>query len=247
MHLRPVGRLPQRARRRATRIVRRQFALFAGNRLNSFLDQRLVRRWGLAAVIRHTDDFSNVRWLGRPVRQNLADLWTTQEIIIDRGVDLVIECGTYHGGSALFMASLFDLLGRGRVVTIDIKDDGVLPHARIDYLYGSSTSPEIVRAVKGKCEEYQPTELLVLLDSSHAAAHVLDELRTFADLVPVGGYLIVQDGLIDELPMFWEQRPGPLVAIRTFLAEDSRFEVDEERSAKYFYHHSPSGCLRRVR
>lgn len=247
MPFRPMSRLRRRALRWAKRQLRNQFASLLGDRVYSWLDQRVIRRWGLAALVRHTSDFSNVSWLGRPIRQNLADLWTVQELITDRDVDLVIECGTYHGGSALFMASVFDLLGRGHVVTIDIKNDGVEPHPRIDYLYGSSTSSEIVEVVRAKVRNHQPRELLVVLDSSHAASHVLDELRTYADLVPVGGYLIVQDGLIDVLPMFWEQRPGPLAAIRTFLAEDDRFEIDEERSGKFLFHHSPSGCLRRLR
>jgi hypothetical protein len=42
---------------------------------------------------------------------------------------LVIECGTNRGGSALFYAHLFDLLGKGRVLTIDVESMHQLSHA----------------------------------------------------------------------------------------------------------------------
>src|SRR6266851_5174772 len=90
-------------------------------RLRTAVEARLLRRLALAAFDRHTQNVSTVTWLGRPILQNPYDAWTIQEIMVDRGVDLVVECGTNRGGSALFMASILDLLGEGRVLTIDTK------------------------------------------------------------------------------------------------------------------------------
>jgi cephalosporin hydroxylase len=87
----------------------------------------------------------------------------------------------------------------------------------------------------------------VILDGDHSATHVLAELEAYSDLVPIGGYLIVKDGVVDELPRFREHRPGPLVAIRQFVARDHRFVIDKERSGKFLFHYSPDGCLRRIR
>lgn len=208
---------------------------------------RLTRLAGLAALVRHTSNFEQVTWLGRPVWQNLADIWTVQETINELGVDFVIETGTNRGGSAFFMASVFDLLGRGHVVTVDVERLVEFTHPRIDFLTGSSTDPAIVAEVRRLVDQASPSQILVLLDSDHSADHVLRELRLYAEFVPVGGLLLCQDGSTDELRRFRSGRPGPLVAIRRFLEEDHRFTVDVDRSRKYLFHHSPSGWLRRTR
>ena len=72
-----------------------------------------------------------------------------QEILYDVKPDVIIEAGTYKGGSALYLASIFDLIGKGRVITIDIaKRENRPVHDRVTYLLGSSTSDEIVREVE---------------------------------------------------------------------------------------------------
>jgi len=212
-----------------------------------WLDTHPIRLLGLSALLRQTDNFAHTTWLGHPVWQNLADIWTIQELIVDRDVDLVVECGTNRGGSALFVATIFDLLGRGGVITIDIAELVDFTHPRIEFLHGSSTDRAMVDEVKRRVATISPREILVLLDSDHSAGHVLAELRAYSPLVPVDGYLIVQDGVLDELPGYRALTPGPLVAIRQFLAEDGGFVVDEARSTKFLFHSSPSGCLRRVR
>ena len=60
--------------------------------------------------------------------------------------DLIIECGTSRGGSAYFFANICDLLGHGRIVTIDVEIlPGRVDHPRITYLHGSSTDDKIVQ------------------------------------------------------------------------------------------------------
>lgn len=89
------------------------------------------------------------RWLGTPIQKCPTDLWIYQEIIFELRPDVVIETGTADGGSALFFASLFDLIGKGRIITIDVQDVKERPkHDRITYLLGSSTAKEIVEQVK---------------------------------------------------------------------------------------------------
>lgn len=231
------------ARRAAAALQRR----LAANRVQRWFDDRVVRKLGLSAFDRRTDNARTVRWFGHDIRQNPADAWTLQEIITDRQVDFVVECGTLRGGSAFYLASLLDLLGRGEVVSIDVAPEATVPHPRITYLTGSSTDAAIVDDVRGRIGSAGAREPLVILDSDHSADHVLAELRMWAGVVPVGGYIVVQDGVVDELRRFRRDRPGPLVAIERFLTEDDRFVVDEERSGKLLFHYSPKGCLRRVR
>lgn len=212
-----------------------------------WFDERVVRILGLSAFDRRTENATNVQWLGHDIRQNPYDIWSTQELLVERDVQIVVECGTLHGGSAFFLGTLFDLLGRGEVITIDIDPRVEVRHPRVTYLTGSSVAPDIVREVRARLDAAAPAEPLVILDSDHAEHHVLKELRTYADMVPVGGYIVVQDGAVDELPRMRSQRPGPLPAISRFLSENSDFEVDDRRSSKYLFHYSPRGFLRRIR
>jgi cephalosporin hydroxylase len=160
------------------------------------------------AFITHAYNFERAKWLGRPIWQNLADVWTLQESICDDDVDFVIECGTYRGGSAFFMASIFDLLGRGHIVTIDIEPLADYTHPRVTFLKASSIDPETIATLRQLMDKHNAKRPLVVLDSDHSADHVLAELRAYSDLVPVGGYIAVQDGVIDQLDMFADSRPG---------------------------------------
>src|SRR4030095_3627904 len=80
------------------------------------IDQQFFTR-----LIEKTENFGHLTWLGKPVWQNLFDLVTIQETIYNIRPSLLIECGTNRGGSSYFFATLFDLLGHGRVITIDIE------------------------------------------------------------------------------------------------------------------------------
>ena len=63
--------------------------------------------------------------------------------------DVVVETGTRLGGSSAYFASILDLLGKGRVITVDIVDYPDKPqHDRITYLTGSSTSLEIIERIR---------------------------------------------------------------------------------------------------
>ncbi len=60
-------------------------------------------------------------WLGRPVEKAPADLFAYQELIARIRPDWIIETVTGHGGRALFLASICDLVGHGQVVSVDEK------------------------------------------------------------------------------------------------------------------------------
>ncbi len=105
-------------------------------------------------------------WLGVKTLKCPLDMWIYQEIIHEVRPDLIIECGTAHGGSALYLATICDAVDKGRIVTIDIGSrPGPKPrHERIEYLTGSSTSDEIVTRV----EKLKPGDKeMALLDSDH--------------------------------------------------------------------------------
>lgn len=68
----------------------------------------------------HDTTWKQTFWLGVTVRKCAFDLWTYQEILVDTRPDLIVETGTYLGGSAFYLAGICDLLGHGKIVTVDI-------------------------------------------------------------------------------------------------------------------------------
>lgn len=171
-------------------------------------------------------------WLGVPCLKCPLDLWIFQEIIFEVKPDIIIETGTYKGGTTLFLANVCDSIGKGKIITIDIKDYGVPEHKRITYLIGSSTSDEIKNEVENMVNEND--KVMVILDSAHGTPHVLKEIRIYGPLVTKGGYLIVED----------TSDPDPRDAVEQFLKEDGEFEVDSERE-KFFLTFNHGGYLRK--
>lgn len=183
-------------------------------------------------------------WLRVPVQKCPLDLWIYQELLVELRPDLIVETGTAAGGSALYLAGICDLLGHGRVVTIDLVEAERPTHPRINYLSGSSTDPAIIAAVRA--EAVEGDSVLVTLDSDHAAEHVLAELHAYAPLVTLGSYLIVEDTNINGRPVLPEHGPGPAEAVAAFLANQADFVVDERRE-KFGMTFNPGGYLQRVR
>ena len=66
-------------------------------------------------------------WLGRPIIQLPEDLMRLQEVIFTIKPDVIVETGIAHGGGLIFYASLCQMLGKGRVVGVDIE---IRPHNR---------------------------------------------------------------------------------------------------------------------
>ena len=197
-----------------------------------------------SALIEHTRNYDNITWLGKPIWQPVLDVWTLQQTIFEIKPELLIECGTYKGGSWYFFGDLFELMGKGRVITVDIIKLHDLTHPRVTYLIGDCAAPEIVQQIRAERDKVTGP-VMVVLDSDHKAAHVKKELDAYHSFVTPGSFLHVQDGVIDVQPNFASARPGPLVAIEAFIAEHSEFEVDLERSATFLFTHHPKGWLRR--
>jgi cephalosporin hydroxylase len=188
--------------------------------------------------------WANTTWLGVPAQKSPQDMWIYQEIIAETHPDVLIEAGTADGGSAYYFATVFDAVGRGRVITIDIVNSPKIPkHNRINFLLGSSTAPEIVAKVKSLIAPGE--RVMVSLDSDHHKEHVAQELRIYSELVTKGCYLVVEDTDINGHPVYPSFGPGPMEALRDFLRVDHRFVSDHSRE-KFQMTFFPDGWLRRV-
>lgn len=199
-------------------------------------------------------------WLGLPIIQLPADVLATQEVVWSCKPDVIIETGVARGGSVIFLASLLELIGAGEVIGIDIdirshNRRSIEEHPlskRVKLVEGSSTAPDVVRAVESMIPKH--AKVMVILDSDHSHAHVLAELKAYAPLVTPGQYVVVADTLLGALTP--EQTPKdrsavllpgnePLSALNQFLTENNRFEVDPVLNGKLVFSSSPGGYLRR--
>lgn len=184
-------------------------------------------------------------WLGVKTFKCPLDLWIYQEILFELRPRYIVETGTAAGGSALFLASLCDLLGGGEVITIDIEEQAERPaHPRIKYLRGSSVDESLVGQIKATVKDAGP--VMVILDSDHSKEHVLDELRIYGEMVTEESYLIVEDTNVNGHPVFQLHGPGPMEAVEQFLRETDGFAADRERE-KFFVTFNPKGFLRKLK
>ncbi len=195
------------------------------------------------------------KYRGIPTVKYPCDLWIYQEIIHEVQPDLIIETGTWKGGSALFLADLCTAMGKGRVLTIDIELHEPVEHPRLLYWHGNSLdwpglSGAYTQYYRSSSRPEQTggslyNSMLVILDSDHRKEHVAAELEHFAPYVSVGSYLIVEDTNIAGHPI--EDYTGdPMAAVQEFLPRHPEFQIDHSRE-RYIVTQNPSGYLRRVK
>ena len=201
-------------------------------------------------------------WMGRPIIQLPEDMVRIQEVIYRVKPDVIIETGIAHGGSLIFYASICKILGKGRVIGIDIE---IRPHNRkaielhemfplITLIEGSSTTPEILKQVK---KLVKPGEsVLIILDSCHTKQHVLNELEGYHDIVTSGSYLVATDGIMKDLYDVPRGKPewksdNPVEAVNEFLKKHPEFVLEQpswpfnESALTENVTHWPSAFLRR--
>src|SRR3954470_3458242 len=71
--------------------------------------------------------WTQTHWMGVETLKYPQDLWMYQELLHRLRPDLIIETGTWNGGSALFLSHMMDLLGHGEVLSIDLEPHPNLP------------------------------------------------------------------------------------------------------------------------
>lgn len=188
--------------------------------------------------------FEHTHWMGHKAAKCPMDMWAYAELMHALQTDLVIETGTWHGGSALFFAHMLDIMGRGKVVSVDIALPDTLPrHDRIEYIKGSSTSEAVLETIGERAA--QARSVLVILDSDHHADYKLKELDAYAGFVTPGSYMIAEDSCFDYYPAWQEFGPGPATAVRNFLSGRSDFVVDRTPE-RHLLSFAPEGFLKRV-
>jgi cephalosporin hydroxylase len=153
---------------------------------------------------------------------------------------------------------MLELLGRGRVLGIDIDirshnraaiEAHPLAH-RISMIEGSSIDPEVAQQVARFARSAQ--RVMVCLDSNHTADHVAKELELYAPLVTVGQHLVVFDTAVEDMPADafpdrpWGPGNSPKTAVHQFLATHPSFAVDQDLERRLMFSVAPEGYLKRL-
>lgn len=236
-----------------------------GETLPLYSDQALEHVMALWTRVAWNQKYSyTFSWFGVPIIQVPEDMVRFQEVVTELKPDVIIETGVAHGGSAVYSASLCQMMNHGRVIAIDIE---IRPHNRarieahplahrITLLEGSSTAPDIVSAIGGLVK--QGETVLVVLDSNHSYQHVMDELNAYAELVTPGSYIIATDGVMQDLTdaprgdATWSH-DNPARAARDFVAANPNFELGppkwpfNESGLSTNVTHWPDAWIRRIR
>lgn len=151
-------------------------------------------------------------WRGVRVVKHPTDMILYQEMVLAKKPDFIVEIGTARGGSALMFADYLDMVGKGQVLTVDIRDMGQPAHPRIEYMIGNSISDDIMARIKERIASKPGASVMVVLDGNHARKQVKWELFHYSQMVTPGQYLVAEDCYGRD-----EQLVGPGESVDWFL------------------------------
>jgi len=177
-------------------------------------------------------------WEGIPAIKSPLDMWVYQQLIWELRPSLVIEFGTNRGGSAVYFSRILAALGgERRVLTIDIAQAQVDPkvHRLENILFHHSSTVDV--SVPRRIEELRstfPGPVFAILDSDHSSEHVVRELEVITPLLRTGDRLVVEDTNINGNPVLTDWGPGPLEAVREFLARSPQSYERDRASEDLF-------------
>jgi cephalosporin hydroxylase/GT2 family glycosyltransferase len=190
--------------------------------------------------------WKDATWLGRPVNRYPADLHVYQELLVNVRPSLLVLVGDDDGlgGRALFVASVCDQLGHGRVVAVGRGEASERPtHPRVTHVAGAPESMAVAQEVAGLAPE--PPDALVIVGLG-AMGRVVAAFEHYAPLVPVGGYVVVENTVVNGRPAGAGFGPGPYEAVEAILGRTGEF-VPDPAGERYMLTFNRSGYLKRVR
>jgi len=188
----------------------------------------------------------NTTYRGIPMYKCPYDYVTYQMIINEIKPNLIIEIGTFHGGSALYMADILDKIGKGEIHTIDVVDvvydENVINNNRIKRFFGGYENYDLNNVLG-----YD--KILIIDDGSHTSGDVRNAFLKFNHLVSENSYYIIEDGILSELGYDLDYDGGPLKVINEIMKENNQFIIDR-KWCDFFGGNStfnPQGYLKKIR
>jgi cephalosporin hydroxylase len=222
------------------------------------LEQSLREYW-LERVRGHLQD----SYVGVPISKFPEDLRVYEQLLWESRANVVIELGTWHGGSALWFRDRLLTLNRYsggspiRVISIDVDTATAEADLRnvdpqyadtITLLSGDLSDPGLAEEVARRLPS--GVRCLVTEDSAHDYETTQAALVNFSQFVPIGGFFVVEDGCVDiEAMRDDEEWPrGVLPALEDWLGTDqgAAFMVRRDLE-RYIVSCHPQGFLQRLR
>lgn len=212
-----------------------------------------LREYWRARAEQHTAD----NYAGVPMSKFPEDLRVYEHLLWLDAPDTVVELGTHWGGSALWfrdrlaaMRAYGRIAREPRVVSVDLVQseprrmlEACGNPAGITFVEGDLRDPELADQVAALVGE----RCLVVEDSAHTLDTTSAALEHFARFVPAGGYLVVEDGCVDDEQLRLPGWPrGVLLALREWLASSAGADFEVRRDLElYGVTCHPSGFLQR--
>ena len=201
-------------------------------------------RWAFTETVWRNLPWRHTTWLGEPVHTAPTDLLAYQEILSRVRPDWVVEIGASDAGRAGFLASICELIGRGRVLSLRSQEMAdPASHPRLDVLVGPPLEPDLHRQIH---ELVGSGNAVVVLGACADRTATARQFEAYADLVGVGSYVVVTDTIVNGRPVWPSFGPGPFEAVKQILNLHGEFVPDPDME-KYALSFNPGGYLRRVR
>lgn len=212
-----------------------------------------LRKYWLAREAQHVKDV----YAGVRIQKMPEDLRVYEHLLWISRADTVIELGTNHGGSTLWfrdrlatMATTYGRIGTPTVISIDVdhtkahKAIGVDPPG-ITLLTADLAEEDLLGRVSALLRP--GARCLVIEDTLHAYETTRVALDRFARFVPVNGFFVVEDGIVDvpDLRPDKDLPRGVLPAVNDFLERNPEFRVRRDLE-RYGLTCFPGGFLERV-
>jgi len=219
-----------------------------------------MRDYWHARAAQHTAD----RYLGIKMSKFPEDLRVYEQLLWIAAPSVVVELGAQSGGSTLWLRDRLRTVAGYRddappplVISVDID----LSVARRNVAARDPKWADTIVFIEGdvcdlgvraEVERQLPpgAQCLVIEDSAHVESTTAAALELYSDLVPVGGFFVVEDGCVDvDWMRTYEDWPrGVLPALTKWLAtpQGSSFSVRRDLEVYGISCH-PSGFLQRVK
>lgn len=213
-----------------------------GRRFNVGLEQSALQKIQAGTL--------RTRYKGRRFCKNPFDVVLYMRLIEKLKPLTIIEIGTSEGGSAIWFDDICQAQGLPtQILTFDISPPDGLTTERIQSRQLDSMEPEAW--LEADMFRALPHPWLIIEDSAHTYDSVLAMLRYFDQHVQPGDYVVVEDGVVADLPgeHYEAYDDGPNRAVAQFLEEvGARYRIDEAL-CDYFGHnvtYCPNAWLRVV-
>ncbi|MCB0977610.1 MAG: class I SAM-dependent methyltransferase [Acidimicrobiales bacterium] len=183
-------------------------------------------------------------WLGRPVARFPTDLHAYQELLASARPDVVILIADDNalGGRAAFFAGVQDQIGVGRVIAVGAGSEGDRPdHPRVTYLVGRGDEADAAEQI----EKLLGDETACVFIGLGSKQRVVRAFERYAPLVNVGGYVVLENTVLNGRPAAPDFGPGPHEAVADILARHPDF-VPDPTYERYTITFNKNGYLRRM-